>query len=189
MKKLLALLLAVVMLLSFAACSKDDDDDEDGGKSSKGGSVEDAVETMEDVWNGDMDRLSDMIPDSVLDMRKEQIEDFDAYWEDLKNTHKENFESELEEFGDDAKVTITIESQEDMDDEDVEAIAESLNETYKIDTDDVKTACTLTLEMKAEGSDGEDSFLQDYTAVQVGNSWYIVDYYEYDGNVEVSFLV
>ena len=94
-----------------------------------------------------------------------------------------------DEYGEDVQITIEIDDSEKCDEELVEKFADSLADEYDIDPDDVKAAYEMALIMKTEGRDVSDEYEWDALSIQIGSTWYLTRYYEYDDEYHVSFMI
>lgn len=102
-------------------------------------------------------------------------EDYLAYYDDL------NFEVEdtLDDIFDELKdndyeyISYEINDSEKIDKDDVEDIAEYLDDTYDIREKDVKAAVLYTIKYKVDDDGDKDTLKEDVTAVKIDGKWYI----------------
>ena len=188
MKKLLALFMAVITLLSFTACNGSDGGG-GGGSGSSANSLEDCIGYMEEFSNGDGSNLRKMAPSSVWELREEKIKDLDEVQERLTKSGEKIIDEMREQYGEDTEIKIALQEQKEMDEDELENLAKALKKAYRIDPEDVKEGCYVTLLISLENVDEDveaDSGSLNYTAVKIGKSWYLVDYSE--KNSKVAFL-
>lgn len=185
MKRVFTIFCALAVLLSFAACSSMND-----GSTSKKSDYKSAVTTYEKFMNGDIEQMKNIAPEEVWDLYEEEtgntVEDL---IEEMEAEYQDAMEEWEEEYGEDIQITIQIDDAEECDEELVEKFADSLADEYDIDPDDVKTAYEVALIMKTEGSDNSEEYDWDALSIQIGNTWYLSTYYEYNEEYYVSFLI
>lgn len=200
MKKLLAILLALVMVLSLAACSEGDAEveiEEEKGSSEEkapekgnsteetGRSIEAALDIWKEIWNGDMSRYEEMVPEALWEQYKDVYADgFEEWLENSQAGLKDSVNDSLEKNG---KMTLEIVDREELADEDVAMIAEAVTNMYELDGDQVKAAYKLDVEASYEKAEKESG---EMFAMQYGEDWYLIMYTVYEkGECTVNFYI
>ena len=198
-----AIVVAVVIAFSSGDNGGKKYEEEKGASTSGASSYEDALTKYFDaVYKGKTSNIEDTLPKEVweyyLDENEELSDEFDSTKE-LIAAAEENYADLYEEMIDDSdygefeKYDYEIEATE-VSDSKLEKIAESLEDLYDIDEDDVKKAYKLKLDGEIVFEDDEiDVDGDEYYAVKIGGKWYIVggyeDYYYFEASYFVNYAI
>jgi hypothetical protein len=141
------------------------------------------------VYNGDTSKLEAMAPAEYWEYgaREEGMSKKELLAE-MKEEIAENAEEMKEEYGKNFKITGKIMAEDDLDKDTVKKIAEALSE-YGIKSSSVKAGKDLTVKLTLKSSEGNKDQTGSLTAIQIGSSWYLIRYYESDGEVRAYFIV
>ena len=141
------------------------------------------------VYNGDTSKLEAMAPAEYWEYgaREEGMSKKELLAE-MKEEIAENAEEMKEEYGKNFKITGKIMAEDDLDKDTVKKIAEALSE-YGIKSSSVKAGKDLTVKLTLKSSEGSEDQTGSLTAIQIGSSWYLIRYYESDGEVRAYFIV
>ena len=141
------------------------------------------------VYNGDTSKLEAMAPAEYWEYgaREEGVSKKELLAE-MKEEIAENAEEMKEEYGKNFKITGKIMAEDDLDKDTVKKIAEALSE-YGIKSSSVKAGKELTVKLTLKSSEGNKDQTGSLTAIQIGSSWYLIRYYESDGEVRAYFIV
>ena len=139
-------------------------------------------------FEGKVNKMKDLAPKEYWDWMEEEngrslediCEDYEEMWEDQKDYYEEDY-------GEDYRVTHKIEDKTKLDEDTVAGIAAALEDTYGINANKVKAGYDLEISAQISGSEGEDDAELEFTVIQIGDDWYVINYHEYYGEYEVSF--
>lgn len=161
-----------------------------------GSSYKDPIKSYEKIMNGKISKSSveKLAPDEYweycADEADEKVKDYiKDYVDDLKDSYEDSIEEMEDEYGKNVKYSFKIEDKKELSDKKVEKIAEALNDRYDIKEKSVKKAYKLDVEVTVKGKEDDDDYDTEMVSVKIGGNWYLISYYEYDGEVSVSFRV
>ena len=102
-------------------------------------------------------------------------EDYLAYYEDLDIDLEDSLDDGFDDLKDEdyEYLSYEINDSEKIEKDDVEDIAESLEELYDINENDVKAAVLYTIKFKVDDDGDKDTLKNDVTAVKISGKWYI----------------
>lgn len=159
-----------------------------GGNGGSASSPQGALDNYVALMNGDTSKLDALAPDEYWEaMAEEEGCSKKELLAEGREAMAENVDELKEEYGRNYKVTGKIMAEDEVDDDTLEKIAEALSE-YGIKESSIKAAKDLTIKLTIKGSDGEDENTTSLSAIQIGSTWYLIQYREYNGNVYVSFI-
>ena len=141
------------------------------------------------VYNGDTSKLEAMAPAEYWEYgaREEGVSKKELLAE-MKEEIAENAEEMKEEYGKNFKITGKIMAEDDLDKDTVKKIAEALSE-YGIKSSSVKAGKDLTVKLTLKHSEGSEDATNSLTAIKIDSSWYLIRYYESNGEVRAYFIV
>ena len=153
-----------------------------------------AIDNYEAVINGKVSKVEKLAPEEYWTYAAKQADTskskyMDEYMDNYEEEYDEMVENWEDEYGKNPKVTIDILNKESQDKDVVEGVAEALHDQYKIDEKSVKNVYDLIIKMTIKGSDDSDTNGTNMSAVQIGSSWYLISYYESDGDYSVRFVL
>ena len=199
----IAIIVAIVIAVTSGGKGGKKDTEEKESSTSGAGSYEEALTKYFDAtYKGKTSNIEDLLPKEIwqycLDEYGELSDEFDSTKEMIAAV-EENYADWYEEMIDDSdygefkKYDYEMEADE-VSDSKLEKIAESLEDLYDIDEDDVKKAYKLKLDGEIVFEDDEEDVDGDeYYAVKIGGKWYIVDgyedYYYFAGSYFVEFAL
>lgn len=141
------------------------------------------------VYKAKFNKLEKMAPKEYWDWYEEE---YDKSVDDLieeANDHKDDYMEILEaRYGEKIKVKSKITDKEKLDKDDLADIAEALEEKYDIKAKSVKAGYELEYEITVEGSDDKDETEGEITVIQIGMSWYAINYGKIGNTTFVSFV-
>ena len=147
-------------------------------------SAEGAANNYIAIMNGDLSKIEKMAPAAYWNyLAEEEGVTKSQLLKDLKEEYQEEVDERKEDYGF-YKVTGKVLDEEDLDDATLEQIAEALTK-YGIKKSDVKAGKTLDFVMTLNGL----SHTGKITAVKIGTSWYLVQYYTRGDDFYVYFLI
>ena len=133
--------------------------------------------------------VEDLMPEEVWDDLEYYYGDDVGYYEDLfDDYHYDHVIDMEEEYGPDFKFTYDILEKDKVSSGKLGRIASQLEEDYYIDPDDVKQGYFLTIEVNMEGDYDSDSEIIDVLVLKIGNSWYVLEIDDWDGDPWYSFI-
>lgn len=102
-------------------------------------------------------------------------EDYLAYYEDLDIDLEDSLDDGFDDLKDEdyEYLSYEINDSEKIEKDDVEDIAENLEELYDINENDVKAAVLYTIKFKVDDDGDKDTLKNDVTAVKISGKWYI----------------
>lgn len=143
--------------------------------SATGITLEEAVEIAEELVSGDTSRLEDAYPEAFIEYTEQNGDDTD-FLAIPKNSFQELHKMRKYSFGDDYTTVVTITDQQFLSDYELEEVAYNIEQYYGIDSDDLLNACYITVTYQFSGNKGSDSGTEQWTAIQIGDNWYISDF-------------
>ncbi len=157
---------------------------------SLGGGYKKAIDNYFDVFfKGNANKIKKMAPEEYWEYYEDR---YDMDMEDIKDEYEDEFEEREENFedryGKNWKVSYKIEDKKELSDKKLKKIADAIEDKYDIDADSVKKAYEVEIKATIKGSEDQDKDSIDMTVVKIDNSWYIIDYYELDGEYVVYFV-
>lgn len=156
-----------------------------------GGGYKTAINTYEAYLNGNSKKVEKMAPEAYWEYYEDILEDQDKDMDDVidsfEDSYKDRIDDYEDDYGDKVKISIKYLKKEALKDNKVNKIGKALDEKYDIDKNEVKKAYTVKVEYKVKGKEDYDYSTMDLTVVKIGSKWYVINYYESDGEVSVSF--
>ena len=181
MKRIIALILALLLLCGLTACG------ESSTKTKK------KKETWKTTFNnfvavtfeGNVDKLEKLAPEEYWIWYEDE---YGLDLDDIKEEIEDNQEELEDEYGKNISVTIDVEKEKQLSDKKVENIANALEDQYDIDAKSVTEVIEIKGVITIKGTEDEEDEDVELTFAKIGKSWYMISFYEYDGEYYVSFL-
>lgn len=159
-----------------------------------GGGPEKALDNWMTLYSGDVKNLEEMFPEEYWNYvaREEEMSRFELMAE-IRENIIDMREEMAQEFGSDYRVSYEILDKEDVDKATLQKISIALAK-YGIKPSAVKEACNMQVLLSIQGSkviwgSGESNTnVTNICAVKIGSDWYLIEYYEYDGEFNVYFV-
>lgn len=159
-----------------------------------GGGPEKALDNWMALYSGDVSKIEDMFPEEYWNYvaREEEMSRFELMAE-LRENLIELREDMKDEFGSNYRVSYEILDKEDVDKVTLQKISVALAR-YGIKSSAVKEACNMQVLLSIQGSgvirgsDDSNMNVASISAVKIDSDWYLIRYYEYDGEFNVYFL-
>ncbi len=138
---------------------------------------------------GNIKYMEKMAPKEYWDyLEEEEDVDLDEIKEELEDSF-DDMKDELEdEYGKNVKMTYEVRDEDKLSKKEIKKIQEALEDQYDMDVK-VKKGYELRVKFTIKGSEDDDSEKTDLTVVQIGSKWYVINCYEYDDEVRVSFIM
>ncbi len=156
-----------------------------------GGGYKSVVDNMIDVtYYGNAGAIEDLAPEEYWIWYEEEYDDsVDDIMEDYEDDVDDLLDELEDRYGKRILVSYDITDTKDLSDRKVEKIADSLEDRYDIDPDDISAAMELEVEIQVEGSEDDDDTDSTITVVKINGDWYPISYYMSGDGYRVSFLV
>lgn len=159
-----------------------------------GGGPEKALDNWMAIYSGDVSKIEDMFPEEYWNYvaREEEMSRFELMAE-LRENLIELREDMKDEFGSNYRVSYEILDKEDVDKVTLQKIGVALAR-YGIKPSAVKEACNMQVLLSIQGSgvirgsDDSNMNVASISAVKIDSDWYLIRYYEHDGEFNVYFL-
>ena len=182
MKKIFALMLAVLMLVTLAACG---DNGGAGGNGGNGGSEKyaEALQSFMEAYYGvDTSKLQPSAPASIWEDNPYLIND--ASW-----LAESNHEEMAYLAGENFTVTVKNASKTDVTGDALESLKAAFAQQKGIDAGECKAFAVVSASVEIAGDLGSDTVSIEAKMAKIGDTWYVAEWYDYDGGYYVMFKV
>lgn len=102
---------------------------------------------------------------------KEYTEDWDE--DDIEDMLSDDLDDLEDEYGKNVKIKCKVLDKEKYDEDDLEDLAESLEDWYDLDEDDVTAAYRVICKLTIKGSDEKDVNYQMFVVIKYDGKWYL----------------
>lgn len=140
-----------------------------------------AVQTYEDIINGDYADLKDLAPQEYWELAvagsSTTVDTYLRRFTDRLKDQAEQSREKLEQFyGKDHTVSIKIVEHEKVSTDDLNGIRDYLEENFGISPNRIKSAYNLILKLTRKGTEYSRSVIAYVAAVQIDSQWYLIEY-------------
>ncbi len=123
-------------------------------------------------YEGDVEVAEDLAPEKVFDKKDIDIDDLQ---DSIEKSWKSNNKSLKKEYGSDYEVSYKVLMDKELEEDDLEDVAEYIEDTYKIDAEEVTAAYEVIIEMTIEGEDAIYVSSKNIDVIKIDGTWYPVN--------------